>query len=176
MDSSPGRWHVPLPVVPGLPAHCGQIAVPRTSSRCLTEEPQRQCLAWFIEPGSSVTSGWLRPLSSLASPHSPARPSLPASGLTDIPPPSLDLEVPLLESPCLSLHLLKLCCSCQRQARFPPPAWRPAVGALTSELITLLCSSSSFHIFAPNLQADCTFFFFSKNWASVLFISNPFSA
>ncbi|KAB0350773.1 hypothetical protein FD754_015630 [Muntiacus muntjak] len=34
-------------------------------------------------------------------PHSPAGPSLPASGLTDIPPPCLDLTVPLLESPFL---------------------------------------------------------------------------
>ena len=61
MDSSPSGWHVPLPVVPGLPAHCGQIALPWTSSRWGSVEPQRQCLAWFIEPGSSVTSGWLQP-------------------------------------------------------------------------------------------------------------------
>ena len=175
MDSSPGRWYVPLPIVLGLIAHCDQIVLPRTTSHCLTEEPQRQCLAWFIEPGSSVTSDWLQPSVELSHPNSPAGPSLPASGLTDIPPLCLDLVVPLLESLCLSLHLSKLCCSCQGRAWFPPTPWRPTVGSLTSELITLLCCSFSFHVFAPNLQADCTFFF-GKNWASVLLIRNPSSA
>lgn len=178
MDRSPGRWHVPLPVVLGLIAHCDQIVLPRTSSHCLTEEPQRQCLAWFIEPGSSVTSGWLQPSVELSRSPQPCW-AIPASLRARWHPSSLlgprgsSPGVPGHFSPSVEIVLLL-----PRASSIPSHSMEVHCGLsylwahhfiVLFILFSHICPKSSGRLYF-------LFFFFGKNWASVLLIRNPSSA
>lgn len=146
----------PSPHSPWLCAHCDCVCSSSGPDHLFRQEkePQRQC-AWFMEPGSSVTSDWLQlPHVELSHPNSPAGLSLPASGLTDILL-LLGPRGPSPESLCLSLICREIVLLLPRADLIPSTPWRPA-WALLPLSSSLYCVVHSHAYLPPNLQADCT--------------------